>query len=147
MTIAVGILCVGLGLLCWLGQSLVYVAPEVAQRFGLVEPREDLDETFYIIEVKSLGLVDLLVTWTFPLAGLLMIIGAPGWPWVALVAGGVYIYMAAAIILRRYYLIRHGKKVGSAAAIRTAYMFGALWLLSAMAMIALAVKALPMPQS
>ncbi len=146
MTFAVGILVLGLGLLCWLGQSLVFIAPEVAQRFGLVEPREDLDETFYIIEVKSLGLVDLLVTWTFPLAGLLMIIEAPSWPWVALVGCGVYIYMAAAIILRRYYLIKHGKQVGSSAAVRTAYIFGALWLLSATVIIALAVSVLQTPQ-
>ncbi len=146
MTMAVGILALGLGLLCWIGQSLVYAAPEVAQRFGLVEPLEDLDETFYINEVKSLGLVDLLVTWTFPLAGFLMIIEAPSWPVVALIGGGVYIYMAAAIILRRYYLIRHGKKVGSVAAVKTAYLFGTLWLLTAMGMIALAIDALHVPQ-
>ncbi len=142
MTLVIGVPVILLGLLCWLGQSLVFLAPEVAQKFGLVEPREELDETFYIIEVESLGLADLLLTWTLPLAGFMMIIDAPSWPWFALVGGGTYLYLAAAIILRRYYLIRHGKAVGRASAVRTAYIFGALWLLSAMAMIVLAVRAL-----
>jgi hypothetical protein len=146
MTLANGILVIMLGLLCWIGHSLVFFSPKVAQKFGLVEPREDLDETFYIIEVESLGLADLLVTWTFPIAGFLMIINASSWPWFAPVGGGTYLYMASAIILRRYYLIRHGKKVGRASSVKVAYFFGTLWLLSAMTMIVLAVRALQMPQ-
>lgn len=142
MTLIIGIPVILLGLLCWLGQSLVFIAPELAQKFGLVEPRADLDETFYIIEAESLGLADLLLTWTFPLAGVLMILDAPSWPYFALVGGGTYLYLAAAIILRRYYLIRHGKAVGRPSAVRAAFIFGVLWLLSATAMIVLSVRAL-----
>lgn len=84
-----------------------------------MEPREDLDQTFYIIETESLGLVDFLLTWTFPLAGFLMIIEASTWPFFALVGGGTYRYLAAAIILR---------------------------LLSAVVMIVLAIRALHVAQ-
>ena len=139
MSIILGIVVLLLGLLCWIGQSLVFFAPETAQKFGLCEPRSDMDESFYIIEVESLGLADLLLTWTFPLAGLLMILDNRAWPFLALVASGIYLYMSAAIILRRVYLIRHGKTVGSASAIRTAYLFAALWIITYVAMIVLAV--------
>ena len=139
MAFFLGIVILLLGLICWVGQGLVFIAPETAQNLGLCEPRAEMDEAFYIIEVESLGLADLLLTWTFPLAGLLMILDNPGWPILALVAGGIYLYMSAAIILRRVYLIRHGKKVGSPSAVRTAYIFGALWIITSVAMILLAV--------
>ncbi len=142
MTLAMGIVAIVLGLICWLGQSLVFFAPDMAQKLGLVEPREDMDETFYIIEVESLGLADLLLAWTLPLAGLLMILDTPGWPVLALVGGGIYLYLAVAIILRRVFLARHGKKIGHASAVRGAYVFGGLWIAASLAMIILAVAAL-----
>lgn len=138
MVVFVGTSALLLGLICWIGQSLVFFSPETAQKFGLVEPASDMDTTFYIIEAESLGLADLLLTWTFPLAGLLMIVDSPAWPVLSLVAGGIYLYMSAAIILRRVYLIRHGKRVGTSSAIRTAYIFGALWIVLSVLMIVLA---------
>lgn len=142
LTVAIGVAVVLLGLICWVGQSLAFLAPEIARRLGLVEPREDMDETFYIIEVESLGLTDLLLTWTLPLSAFLMLVGTSGWPWLALVGGGTYLYMATAIILRRLYLARHGKRIGRASDVKVAYAFGALSLVSAIVMIVLAVIAL-----
>lgn len=142
MTFAIGIVVIVLGLIAWIGQGLVFFAPDTAQKFGLVEPREDMDETFYIIETKSIGLADILLAWTLPLAGFLMIVDAPHWPSMALVAGGVYLYLAAAIILRRYFLGRHDKKIGNPSAVRIAYIFGTLWLAAATGLIGMAVSAI-----
>ncbi|NNF24375.1 MAG: hypothetical protein HKN63_06165 [Rhodobacteraceae bacterium] len=88
MTIAIGVVVRVLGLVCWIGQGFVFFVSEVAETFGLLEPREDLDGTFYIIKVESLGLADFLPAWTLPLSSLMMIVGASGWPLAALVAGG-----------------------------------------------------------
>ena len=137
-----GIIIILLGLICWAGQSFVFFAPRSAERFGLIEPREDLEETFYIIEAESLGLTDLLLAWPLPLAGLLMILEVPGWPVWALVGGGIYLYLSLAIVLRRVYLRRHGMRIGSLLAVRAAYLFGGLWFASAAVMILLGIAAL-----
>ncbi len=88
----IGIVVIVVGLLVYIGQSLSFVAPQLATKIGLNDPEEEMDQSLYIIETKANGLSDILLTWTLPLSGLLMIFGHNTWPYFALVGSGIYIY-------------------------------------------------------
>ncbi len=47
-----------IGLICWLGQTLVVFAPRVAVKLGVVEPEEDVDRSMYLFERYSQGIID-----------------------------------------------------------------------------------------
>ncbi len=135
----VGILVVVLGLICWLGQTLVVFAPQVAVKLGVGEPEEDIDRSMYLFERFAQGIMDILLTWMLPASALMMLVGYEFWPILALVGGGVYLYFPGVFSITRIVLKREGKKIGKPASEVTAYVFGALWTLSAICMIALAV--------
>ena len=60
----------------------------------------------------------------------------------ALVGGGVYLYFPGVFSITRIALKKNGLKIGRPASEVSAYVFGTLWTLSAVYMIALAVAAL-----
>ena len=138
MTIA-GIAVIVLGLICWLGQTLMVLAPRVAVKLGVGEPEEDLDRSMYLFERFSQGIMDVLLTWMLPASALMMLLGNEHWPVLALVGAGVYLYFPGVFSITRIVLKRDGRSIGSPASVLTAYVFGALWTLSAVCMIALAV--------
>jgi hypothetical protein len=138
MVTAVGILVLVLGLIAWLGQTLALLLPSVAVKLGVLEPELEVDPTLYIMEAKVEALVDLLLTWTLPASALLMILDHPLWPYLGLFGGGVFLYFSGLITLSRVVLKRAGKRIGSPASERAAYLFGGLWALAAVAMIGLA---------
>ena len=139
------VLCIAvivLGLICWLGQTLVIFAPSVAITLGVGEPEEDLDRSMYLFERFSQGIMDVLLAWMLPAAALMMLLGDKHWPILALVGGGVYLYFPGVFIITRIVLKKDGIKVGRPASEVTAYVFGTLWMLSAICMIVLAVAEL-----
>ncbi len=138
MVAAIGVVVLIVGLICWIGQSLTFLAPSVAVKLGLLEPEEEMDPTLYIIEARAQGLNDMLLTWTLPLSALLMLLEHPLWPYLGLIGGGIYIYFSGVIILARVFLKRRGMKVGPPSSERAAYVFGVIWILSSLTMIALA---------
>ncbi|MDJ0805974.1 MAG: hypothetical protein QNJ78_03995 [Gammaproteobacteria bacterium] len=138
----IGIVVIAVGLLVWIGQSLSFLAPDIATRIGLNSPEQEMDESLYIIETKANGLSDMLLTWLFPLSGLLMILGHKAWPFIALVGSGIYIYFALLTIFTRVFLKKQGKDVGSPSSEKVAYVFSAIWILSAITMIVLATQKL-----
>ncbi len=142
MSTAIGVVTLIVGLIAWLGQSLAFLAPAIAVKLGVLEPREELDPTLYVVEARAMGLSDLLLGWTLPAGALLMLLRHPMWPYLALIGSGVFIYFSAVIVLSRVYLRREGRKVGRPASVRAAYVFGGVWIASSLAMIALAVSAL-----
>lgn len=142
LTTVLGILVIVLGLICWLGQTLVVFAPRAAIKLGVGEPEEDLDRSMYLFERYSQGIMDILLTWMLPAAALLMLLGEKYWPILALVGGGVYIYFPGVFVITRIALKSDGKRVGRPASVLTAYVLGTLWTLSALYMIALAVTEL-----
>jgi hypothetical protein len=142
MITVIGIAVLLFGLIAWVGQCLAFLAPSWAVRFGVLEPAEDIDSTLRVIEAKAEGLTDMLLTWTLPLAGLLLALRHPLWPYLALVGGGIFLYAAWLITLSRVLLRREGKKVGPPASERAAFLFGGIWTLSAVVMIVLAAKEL-----
>jgi hypothetical protein len=131
-----------LGLVCWLGQALALVAPRVAVKLGLDEPKEDVDRSMYLFERFSQGIMDVLLAWTLPASAFMMLLGYPHWPILALVGGGVYLYFPGVFSITRIALKKNGLKIGRPASEVSAYVFGTLWTLSAVYMIALAVAEL-----
>ncbi len=142
METIIGIVVIVVGLICWLGQSLSFLAPQIAIRIGLCEPENEMDQTLYIIETKAHGLNDMILTWTLPLSGLLMIVDHRYWPVFALVGSGIYLNFSGIIILHRIFLKNRGKRVGSPSSEKVAYFFGSIWILSAVTMIGLAINKL-----
>ncbi len=142
LTTAVGVVVILLGLICWIGQSLVVFAPDLAVKLGVGEPEQDVDRSMYLFERFSQGIPDILLTWILPAAALMMLLGIDHWPILALVGGGVYLYFPAVFSITRIVLQRDGKKIGRPASVLTAYLLGALWTLSAILMIAMAVARL-----
>ena len=131
-----------LGLVCWIGQTLVVFAPRIAVRLGVGEPEQELDRSMYLFERYSQGIPDILLTWMLPASALMMLLGWDHWPILALVGGGVYLYFPSVFIITRIVLKRDGKKIGKPASVWTAYLLGGLWTISAIYMIALAVDEL-----
>lgn len=139
VTTTLGVLVIVLGLICWLGQTLVVFAPRVAVKLGVVEPEEDIDRSMYLFERFSQGIMDILLTWILPASALMMLLDYSNWPILALVGGGVYLYFPGVFSITRVVLKRDGLKVGSPASQVAAYVLGALWTLSAVYMIVLAI--------
>ncbi len=139
VTTTLGILVIVLGLICWLGQTLVVFVPDVAVKLGLHEPEEEMDRSMHLFERFSQGIMDILLTWILPASALMMLLGHELWPILALVGGGVYLYFPGVFSITRIVLKKDGKKIGSPASEMTAYVFGALWTLSAIYMIVLAI--------
>ncbi|MCP4592342.1 MAG: hypothetical protein GY842_16540, partial [bacterium] len=87
MGTALGIVILIVGLFAWIGQSLAFLAPSLAVKLGVLEPKGQIDPTLYVIEAKAEGLTDMLLTWTLPLSALLMLLGHPLWPYLGLIGG------------------------------------------------------------
>lgn len=139
MTTLIGIAVIILGLIAWVGQSISFIAPGIATKFGLLEPKGEMDETLHVIEAKALGLNDMLLTWTFPLSGALLLLGHPLWPYFGLVGGGIFFYFSGLIFSSRFFLKRAGKKIGSTSGVTAAYTFSALWAIASISMIILSI--------
>ena len=100
-----------MGLICWIGQSLAIFALPTAVRLGLFEPEDQLDSSVFLFERYSQGIMDVLLAWILPLAGLLMILENQYWPIFALVGGGVYLYFPGVFMITRIIWKKNGRKV------------------------------------
>jgi hypothetical protein len=142
MSTVVGVIALLAGLVAWIGQSLAFLAPSVALRLGVLEPAEELDPALWIIEARAMGLADMLLGWTLPLAAALMLVGHPAWPVLALLGSGIFLYFSSVIVLSRVFLAAAGIQVGRPPSVRAAYMFATIWIATALAMTGLAVREL-----
>ena len=142
MEITIGIVVIIVGLICWIGQSLAVFALPTAVKLGVFEPEEDVERGMWLIERFSQGVMDILLTWMLPLAGLLMILDHKLWPILALIGGGIYLYFPGVFIITRIVIKKRGLKIESRSAELTAYVFGLIWIISAVTMIGLAIKKL-----
>ena len=139
VTTALAVLAIILGLICWVGQTLVVFTPNIAEKLGVSEPEDEIDRSMYLYERFSQSIPDALLTWMLPASALMMLLEHELWPILALVGGGVYLYFPSVFSITRIVLKRDGLKVGTPASQLTAYVLGALWTLSAIYMIALAI--------
>jgi hypothetical protein len=133
-----------LGLLCWIGQSISWLSPELASRLGLTEVEEDV-EPVYWVDIRAEAPWDALTTWTLPVAGLLLTLDVGAWSYFGLVGGGIYVYFGGRGIFQRLAMTRRGLSVGSEQSVRLAYLFLGAWSLAGLLTIALAVSDLRVP--
>ena len=128
----------------FIGQAITAVWPLTAVKLGLTEPEADVDPTFYL-DVRGEAFWDSLILWVLPVAGLLLLLNNPIWPYFGLVGGGMYLYFAGRGIVVRRMMQRRGIRIGSPKSLRLIFAFLALWGLAALITIILAIAALPLP--
>lgn len=145
MSTLVGVVTLIAGMIAWVGQSLAFLAPAIAERLGVLEPEAEIDPTLYVVEARAEGLTDMLLGWTLPTGALLMLLDHPLWPYLALIGSGIFLYFSLLIMFSRLFLKRRGAKVGRPASVRAAYIFGTIWIICSLAMLALAVTDLAAP--
>ena len=126
MDIVWGIVLLILGLLGWVGQSIVWLWPETGVRLGLAEAEADVEPVFWA-DVRGEAAWDALVTWTLPVAGLLLMVGNPAWAYFGLVGGGIYLYFGGRGIFQRLSMRRRGMRIGSDQGVKVVLSFLAVW--------------------
>jgi hypothetical protein len=118
MLIVTGIIALLVGLLA-LGQLISVVDFELAQQLGLQEKADETDPLFRRLELNT-AWWDQVVLWLLPLAGVLMLMDHSWWPYVALVAGGVYVDAAGREAAKWLGLGSEGIRTGAEKAVRVA---------------------------
>jgi hypothetical protein len=126
MGIAWGIVVVVLSLLGWGGQVVAWFAPAAAVRLGLTESEEQV-EPVYHTDGRGEALWDVLILWTLPVAGILLIADHEAWPYFGLFGAGAFVYFAGRGIVTRRMMQRRGFRIGTAENVMTAYLFLAIW--------------------
>jgi hypothetical protein len=121
-----GITVAALSLLAWGGQALSWLAPAVAERFGLTE-HENAVEAAYHADIRGEAMWDTLSLWTMPVAGILLAAGVAEWAYFGLVGGGMYLYFAGRGVVTRVVMQRRGLRIGSPGNVRAAYLMLAVW--------------------
>jgi hypothetical protein len=112
MIIATGIVCVVFGSMILIGQLISAVDFSLAQRLGLQEKDLETEPLFRRLELHT-ARWDVVVLWTVPAAGVLMLLDHSWWPYLALVAGGVYVDTAGRELAKILGLDIQGVKTGS----------------------------------
>ena len=130
-----------ISLIGWLGQTLSAFSPKTAVKLGLAQPEADLDSTFYA-DVRGEAYWDAMITWTLPVAGLLLILDSPSWAYFGLVGGGMYLYISGRGIVVRRLMERRGIRIGKPENLKLYNASLALWGLIALVTIVMAVAAL-----
>ena len=112
MHIFLGIVVVVLSLLCWGGQTIAWLAPATAVRFGLMEAEDDVEPAYWA-DIRGESAWDTLTLWTMVVSGVLLIIDNPTWAYFGLIGGGMYVYFAGRGVFTRVAMKRRGFRVGT----------------------------------
>jgi hypothetical protein len=128
MRIVLGVVCIVFGTFGWLGQMISAFNFPLAQKLGLQEKDDNTDEAFRHAELHS-AKWDVYVLWTLILAGILMLLKDPWWPYVSLIAGGIYIDAAGREMAKFVSLKQSGVRIGSGRDVRIATFFFSLMAL------------------
>ncbi len=141
MHIIWGIILTIISSIAYFGQLGAAFWPEIAVKWGLTEPEADVDPAFYA-DVRGEALWDAAILWTLPLAGILLIVNNPLWPYFGLSGGGMYLYFAGRGIVVRRRMQGRGIRIGTPETLKTIYIFLSLWGLAAIITVGMAVAAL-----
>jgi len=139
-----GIVLLVLSLLCWGGQTIVWLAPKAGVRLGLSEAEGDVEPAYWA-DIRGEAAWDLLTLWTLPVAGVLLILGTSAWTYFGLVGGGMYLYFAGRGVFTRVAMRRRGLRVGSPLNLKLGYAFLTIWGLMGLVTIAAAIAVRPAP--
>ena len=126
MQTAIGIGAIVLAAIGLVFQFVSAVNFKLAQRWGLQEKESETDPLYWRLE-RNTARWDLCVNWTLLVAGILMLLDHSWWPYVALVAGGVYVDEGGREIAKVLGLQSEGVRIGDKGAVRFALAFLALW--------------------
>ncbi len=141
MNVLTGIVIIALSLLAWGGQTVAWLAPAVATRYGLIESEDDVEPVFWA-DIRGEAAWDALTLWTMAVAGLLLTFDEPSWAYFGLVGGGMYLYFAGRGIFTRLAMLRRGHRIGAPAGVRVGLIFLGAWGVMAIAVIIGAAAAL-----
>jgi hypothetical protein len=144
MRIFGGIVLFALSLLCWGGQTIVWLLPKTGVKLGLSEAEEDVEPPYWA-DIRGEAAWDFFTLWTMLPAAVLLILDHPAWTYFGLVGGGMYVYFAGRGIFTRIAMRRLGFRVGSAANLKLGYAFLAIWGLMGLVTIAAAGRAMTPP--
>ena len=122
MRIVLGIICVLFGGIGWVGQLISGINYPLAQRLGLQEKSEGTDPLFQRAETNA-ARWDSFVLWTLLAAGILMLINNHWWPYVSLVAGGIYLDGAGREVAKCISLSKEGIRIGTPKDLKIAAVF------------------------
>ena len=75
-------------LIAWLGQTISVLFPKTAAKLELTELEADVDHAFYA-DMRGEAVWDMLVLWSLPLAGILLLFDKTLWAYFGLVGGGM----------------------------------------------------------
>lgn len=128
-------------LLCWMGQIITTFSPRIAVKMQLTEAEADVDPAFYA-DLRGEALWDMLILWTLPVAGILLILDNPIWAYFGLVGGGSFLYFAGRGIAVRLTMQRRGIHIGKPGNLKVPYIFLTIWGLIAAVTIIVAALAL-----
>ncbi|MFC2000903.1 hypothetical protein ACFLUZ_00150 [Chloroflexota bacterium] len=130
-------------LVCWLGQTITVFSPKLALKLGLTDSESDVDSTYYT-DGRGEAIWDIIILWTLPVAGVLLILNNTLWAYFGLVGGGSYLYFAGRGIAVRLAMQHRGIRIGAPGTLKFIYFFLILWGLIAVVTIIMAISALPL---
>jgi hypothetical protein len=122
---ATGIVWVVLGTIIVIGRLTSTIDFSLAQQLGLQERDDRTDPLFRQLELNT-ARWGLVVLWTLPAAGILMLVDRAWWPYAALVAGGAHMDTAGRETAKVPGLRTHGVRTGSERDARLFFFFTGL---------------------
>ncbi len=122
MRTMLGVVCIMFGGFGWVGQLISGINYPLAQRLGLQEKSQGTDALFRSAEINA-ARWDSFVLWTLMVAGILMLADNHWWPYVSLVAGGIYLDGAGREAAKYIGLRRAGVRIGDSRDLRIAAVF------------------------
>ena len=142
MNVFWGIVVVALSLLAWGGQTVSWIAPDLAARLSLMEPEDSVEPTYWA-DIRGEAPFDFITLWPMVVAGVLLILDNSAWAYFGLVGGGMYVYFAGRGIFTRVAMQHRGFRVGNPLNLKIGYAFLVVWGLMGLIVIAASVVALP----
>jgi len=130
-----------LGLIAWLGQLIYAISPTLGARLNVGEAASEVDAVVYI-DARGEAIWDSLILWILPLAGVLLILQDPTWPYWALVGSGSYLYFSGRNLITLKMMQQRGIRIGTSNNIKIAYLFCSIWGLAALITIIVAITEL-----
>ena len=143
MNIIWGIILTIIASLGWLGQVITAFWPETAVSLSFTEPESAVDPAFYA-DMRGEAYWDTAVLWTLPVAGILLILNSPLWPYFGLIGGGMYLYFAGRGIVVRTVMQQRSIRIGLPKDLKVAAIFLTLWGVTAVITVVMATIALPL---
>ncbi len=122
MRIVLGIICVLFGGFGWIGQAISGINYSLAQKLGLQEKSEGTDPLFRRAETNT-ARWDTFVLWTLLVSGFLMLTNNKLWPFISLIAGGIYLDGAGREAAKYISLHKEGVRIGTSKNMRVAAFF------------------------